>query len=265
MENFLNKIITQKKDEVIFLKNNFTKNDFENYKYFKKSTLSFSNAIKNKNKISIIGEIKKASPSKGIIRKNFDHLQIAKTYFENGVDAISILTDEKYFQGNIQFISEIYNFKSKPLLRKDFVIDEIQIYQAKAFGADAILLISEILDKTQIREYTLCANEIGLDVLLELHSEIQIDKIDFDINKIIGVNNRNLEDFSVDLNTICKISEFLYDGITLVAESGIKTKTDIDKLKQINVNAILVGETFMREDDISQTVQKFIKWCKIEN
>lgn len=265
MENFLNKIITQKKDEIKLIKNNFTKNDFENYKYFKIPTLSFSNSIKNEKKISIIAEIKKESPSKGIIRENFDHLQIAKTYFENGVDAISILTDEKYFQGNIQFISEISNFKSKPLLRKDFVIDEIQIYQARAFGADAILLISEILDKTQIKEYTLCANEIGLDVLLELHSEKQIDKIDFDINKIIGVNNRNLEDFSVDLNTVNKISEILDDDITLVAESGIKTKADIDKLKNINVNAILVGETFMREENISKTVQQFIEWCKIEN
>lgn len=265
MENFLNKIVIQKKDEVKLIKNNFTKNDFENYKYFKLPTLSFPNALKNKNKISIIAEIKKASPSKGIIRENFDHLQISKTYFKNGVDAISILTDEKYFQGNIKFISEISDFKSRPLLRKDFIIDEIQIYQARAFGADAILLICEILDKNQIKEYTLCAKEIGLDVLLELHSEKQIDKIDFDINKIIGVNNRNLEDFSVDLNTVNKISEILDDEITLVAESGIKTKDDIDKLKKIKINAILVGETFMREENINQTVQKFIEWCKIEN
>ncbi len=273
MKNFLDKILTQKKDEVNFIKKQFAKSDFENYKHFKSQTLSFPNSINRNNKISIIAEIKRASPSRGIIRENFNPAEIAQTYFDSGIDAVSVLTDEKFFQGSIQYLLEISNIKNKPLLRKDFIIDEIQIYQAKAFGADAILLISEILDKNQIKEFSLCANEIGLDVLLELHSENQIGKIDFDINKIIGVNNRNLEDFSVDLNSVYKISQILnvknhdnsQDEILLVAESGIKIKDDIDKLKQLNVNAILVGETFMRDENISKIVQQFIEWCRIEN
>jgi indole-3-glycerol phosphate synthase len=263
--NFLDTIIATKKQEVAGLKQNYSLSSFTDFEYYSQGTLSFSSSLRKEKAIAVIAEIKKASPSKGILKADFNHLEIAKTYFENKVDAVSVLTDEKFFQGNINYLKDIAQIKTAPLLRKDFIIDEMQIHQTKAFGADAVLLICEALDKEAITELTLCAKEIGLDILLELHSEKQLEKIDQSINKIIGVNNRNLETFEVSLTTSINLRQAFNEDIIFVSESGITTQKDILELKRIKTNAVLVGEHFMRLENSGSAIQEFKNWCRYES
>ncbi len=258
--NFLKRILTEKKNEVSILKQKYTINYFKNEEYFFNKTLNFSQSLTKANKISLIAEIKKTSPSKGILTHNFNHTNIAKIYMQYSTDAISILTDKKFFNGDIIYLKDIAQFKTVPILRKDFIIDEIQIYESKAYGADAILLIAEVLSKNQIDELTSAAAECGMDVLLELHSISQIDKIDFNKNKIIGINNRNLETFNVNINTTIQLLNHLPDNLTIVSESGINSKEDIESLKQTKVNAVLIGEYFMKSNNIEKTIQEFQKF-----
>lgn len=261
----LEEINEVKKEEVKKLKRDFTYSRFEDSEYFAKQKLSLTRALNNADRISIIAEIKKSSPSKGIIREDFNHLNIADIYLQNGADAISVLTDLKFFQGSINYLNEIAKFKTIPLLRKDFIIDEYQIYEAKSNGADAILLIAESLSANQINELTSAAEEIDLDVLLELHSANQTNKIDFSKNKIIGINNRDLSSFKVELDTINKISHFIPSQNILVAESGINTKEDIEFIKHTRSNAILVGEHLMSAVSIEDSLSELVSWCKYEN
>jgi indole-3-glycerol phosphate synthase len=259
----LDKIVEKKKEEVRNLKNRFSISSFEEMELYKKDNLRFIEKLNNE-KLSLICEIKKASPSKGIIRNNFNQIEIANTYFENGADAVSILTDENFFSGNISYLKEIASFKRASLLRKDFIIDGIQIYESKANGADLILLIGEILSKSQIADFTSLAKEIGLEVLLEIHSKEQLNKIDFDRNKLIGINNRNLNDFSVSLNTTTDLKKLIPENIFVVSESGISKKEDVAYLKNLRVNALLVGESLMKENDISLKIKEMRKWCDNE-
>lgn len=261
----LDEINEVKKEEVKKLRSDFTLSRFSDSEFFRKSRVSFYKALKNKDKISIIAEIKKASPSKGTIREDFNHLDIANIYMENGVDAISVLTDINFFKGSINYLIDIAKFKTVPLLRKDFIIDEYQIFEAKAYGADAVLLIAESLSKTQISELTAAAVESDLEVLLELHSIEELEKINFDQNKIIGINNRDLKNFKVDLQTTSKIGELIPNENLLVSESGIKTKTDIDFIKKTKVSAILVGEHLMSAQKIGNAVKELKEWSVNEN
>ena len=261
--NILEQILEVKKEEVAALKKRMSINSFKDSRFFNQIGLSLYNSLSGKT-ISIIAEIKKASPSKGIIREDFNHLKIAEIYFQQSVDAVSVLTDEKFFQGNISFLKDIAMIKQAPLLRKDFIIDEYQIFEAKANGADLILLICEALTKIQIRDLTQTALETGLEVLLELHSHEQLKKIDFELNKIIGVNNRNLEDFSVDLYTTYNIAKHLPDDVMLVSESGISKKEDIDLLRNSGANAVLVGEHLMRSPNIFDKLKELKEWCSNE-
>ncbi len=265
MSNILENIVEVKQDEVKFLRSNFTLSRFSDYQFFDTECIDFTNALSTKNEISIIAEIKKASPSKGIIRNDFNHLAIADVYMSNGADAISVLTDKKFFEGNVKYLEEIAKMKSIPLLRKDFIIDEYQVYEAKAYGADAILLISEILSAKQINELTNAAYELGMSVLLEMHSDSQLSKIDFSLNKIIGINNRDLTTFVTNIKTTGKIADKLPSDSILVSESGIQSNNDLEYLKTVNTNAILVGEHFMKSDDIKKAVLEMKKSCKIIN
>lgn len=265
--NFLNRILEVKREEVKQLKNKYSLNSFTEMEFFERKLFSFTDKVHtiNSNSLFIIAEIKKASPSKGIIKKDFNYLELAGQYLKYGVNAISILTDKKFFQGDIQFLQDIAKIKTVPLLRKDFIIDEYQVFEAKAFGADLILLICEALSKNQITELTHTASEIGLEVLLELHSERQLEKINFKLNPIIGVNNRNLEDFSVNLETTVKLSKLIPDEVILVSESGIAKKEDIDYLKSAEIDAILIGEHLMKSSNIGKNIQKLKEWCLYEN
>jgi len=259
--NFLDKILEVKKEEVKKLKQRFTFSSFMEEEFFNTQTISLTKSINKSGNISLIAEIKKASPSKGILIENFDHINIASIYMECSVQAISILTDNNFFKGHINFLKDIARIKTVPLLRKDFIIDEFQVYEAKASGADAVLLIAEALSKNQIDDLTSAAVECGMEVLLELHSISQLDKINFNKNNLIGINNRNLITFDVDLNTTLTVSKHLPEYVTIVSESGINNKEDINKIKQTKVNAVLVGEHFMKSNNIKETVKEFIQLC----
>ncbi len=261
MIDILEKIVEVKKDEVKLLKRDFTLSRFSDYEYFESDCLDFEKALAKSKSISIIAEVKKASPSKGIIRKDFNHLAIADVYMNNGADVISVLTDQQFFKGNISYLNEIAKHKSFPLLRKDFIIDEYQVFEAKANGADAILLISEILSANQIKELSNVAFELGIKVLLELHSGEHLKKIDFSLNKIIGINNRNLSNFATNLNTTKIISEQIKEDIIIVSESGISKKEDLDFLKLTKTNAVLVGEYFMRAKNIGDSLKEMKEFC----
>lgn len=265
MSNILSEIVEVKKEEVKLLKRDFTLSRFSDFEFFDSPCLSFDDALSKPDRISIIAEVKKASPSKGIIREDFNHLAISNIYMDNEVEAISILTDKNFFRGNISYLNDIAKIKVVPLLRKDFVIDEYQVYEAKANGADAILLIAEILSANQIIELSKAAYEIGMSVLLELHNENEISKIDFSLNKIIGINNRDLTNFKTDIKTTEIISSKLDEGIIIVSESGISNKANIDYLEKTNINAILVGEHFMKDDNIGNSLKLMKEFCSYEN
>jgi indole-3-glycerol phosphate synthase len=260
LANILDKILVDKRIEVAQQKKQFPLAQYlEQIKTLPRCR-NFHNAVTKKNPrgINVIAEVKKASPSAGLIRKNFDPLEIAKIYEKCGAEAISVLTDEKYFQGKLEYLTQIKNNVSVPVLRKDFIIDEYQIYQARAAGADAILLIGEAFAPTdgKIVDLMICAAELTLSVLLEVHgaeallrarSLIDFPKAHY---SVLGINNRNLATMQVDLNTTIRLAELAGDKRGLVAESGIKTREDVEKLKKCGATAILIGETLCKSENI---------------
>lgn len=211
----------------------------------KKSDYPFETALKTKD-ISFICEVKKASPSKGIIAEDFDYLQIAKDYEKAGAAAISVLTEPFWFKGADSYLREIADNVTVPLLRKDFTVDEFMIYEAKFLGASAVLLICSILDKATLKEYINIAHGIGLSALVEVHDEREVEMALSSGARIIGVNNRCLKTFEVDLSLSAKLKRLVPDSIIFVAESGIKSKEDVSEMRKINANAVLIGETLMR-------------------
>lgn len=208
----------------------------------------FKQALKDP-EIAIIAEVKKASPSKGLIAEDFDYIEIAKEYEQAGASAISVLTEPYFFQGSNDFLKEISENVNIPLLRKDFTIDEYMIWEAKSLGASAILLIVSILDDDQLKEYLDLAHGLGLSAIVETHDCDEIRTAMDAGAQIIGVNNRNLADFTVDINNSINLRSLVSDDITFISESGIKTKEDVTRLKENNVDAVLIGETLMRSDD----------------
>lgn len=263
--SFLSEILEVKKEEIKKLKAGRTLNSFGDEKYFSAPTRSLKNSLDRKDRLGLIAEIKKASPSKGVIKPDFNHMKIAETYLKCGADAISILTDKNFFQGDIRYINDIAEIKTVPLLRKDFIIDEYQIFEAKAFGADAVLLIAEALSAVQIKELSHAAAECNLEVLLELHSAAQLPKIDFTNNNLIGINNRNLESFEVNLNTTIELSKKIPQEIIVVSESGLSSESAIRQLLDVNVKAVLVGEHFMLLKNIEESINEFLRWTQFPN
>lgn len=215
----------------------------------------------NGSRISIIAEIKKASPSKGIIRNDFNPVCIARVYNDIDVDAISVLTETKFFQGKNEYIKRVKEVTSKPVLRKDFIVDEYQIYQTKAIGGDAILLIAAVLGSS-LKDFYKRAKEIDLHPLVEVHSlEELYTALEIGCD-IIGINNRDLKTFNVDLKTTERLLKYMPNGIIKVSESGIKSPEDIKYLRSIGINAVLIGETFMVKMDNSDEVRDFVKKSK---
>lgn len=199
--------------------------------------------------ISFICEVKKASPSKGMLDPSYPYLAIAKEYEAAGASAISVLTEPKYFLGSGEHLQDISQQVNTPTLRKDFVIDPYQIYEAKLWGASAVLLIAEILEEETLAQFITLAEHLGLSTLVESHSLPQLQKSLRCGAKIVGVNNRNLETFEVDITTSLKLREYVPDHILYVAESGIHSPQDIQRLTQHGVDAVLIGEAFMRSPD----------------
>ena len=213
--------------------------------------------------VALIAEVKKASPSKGVICPDFDPVRIAREYEAAGASCLSVLTDEKFFQGSLDYLRQIREAVKLPLLRKDFIIDERQILEAIEWGADAILLIVAILDEQQLRDYQALASAAGLAVLVEVHDEAELDRALAANAQLIGVNNRDLKSFKVVLATTERLAEKLWASPggrekLLVAESGIFTRADVDRLKACGSGAILVGESLMRGGSIATKVRELI-------
>jgi indole-3-glycerol phosphate synthase len=234
----LDKIILEKKKEVAELK---------------KQRASLQEKLKE-DKLSLLAEIKKASPSKGLIQKNFDPAAQLKAYEEAGADCISILTDQKFFQGSNEILKEVRGLTELPILRKEFIIDPLQIYESFFIGADVILLIAAVLELEELKQLLDLTKKLNLEAIVEVHNQEELEEVIKTDAEIIGINNRNLNDFSVDLKTteiILKTIENkgLRDQYYFIAESGIKTKDDIEYLKKLGVDGVLIGETLMRAEN----------------
>jgi len=207
---------------------------------------------------AVIAEIKKGSPSKGVIREDFDPLEIAGIYQDNGATCLSVLTDEQFFLGHLSYLALIRETVSLPLLRKDFICDPYQIFESRAAGADAILLIAAMLDLNQLREFYSLAKEVHLDVLLEVHDEAEMEKALKTDCTLIGVNNRNLRTFATDLDTTGRLARMMPADRFLVTESGISNRGDINRLAADGAQAYLIGESMMREADIGQKLRELL-------
>lgn len=224
----------------------------------KNQTKDFKKALSGDN-LSVICEVKKASPSKGLIRPDFHPLEIAKEYESAGANAISCLTEEYYFKGSSKYLKEISENVNIPILRKDFIIDEYQIYEARVIGASAILLIAAVLDEETLDRFYKLASSLSLQSLVEVHNEEELQKALNIGAEIIGINNRNLKTFEVDLNTTGKLASLIPNEKLIVSESGIKDNLDMKAVHNLGASAVLIGETLMRSDDIDKTLKELKK------
>jgi indole-3-glycerol phosphate synthase len=208
--------------------------------------------------VNIIAEVKRRSPSKGVIRENFDPEKITRNYTANGAAAISVLTEEDFFDGSLDYLSRAREVTPLPLLRKDFIFDEYQIYEAAHAGADAILLIVAMLDDQRLNELLATAYSLGLDVLVEIHNREEMEKALCHDVRLLGVNNRNLRTFETTLEVSLQLAADVPRGVTLVSESGIRTRADIDRLRGAGFNALLIGEELMRAEDEGKALRELV-------
>lgn len=222
---------------------------------FPKGDFAFEKALK-KEEIAFICECKKASPSKGLIAPDFPYLEIAREYEEAGADCISVLTEPKWFLGKDDYLREIASTVSVPCIRKDFTVDEYMIYEAKLLGASAVLLICSILSEGQIREYIGICDELGLSALVETHDEAEVETALSAGARLIGVNNRNLKDFTVDTGNSRRLREKIPKEVLFVSESGVRNAEDVENLRRIGADAVLVGETLMRAEDKKKKLEE---------
>jgi len=216
----------------------------------------FKGAISLPGKISLICEIKRASPSSGLILRDFHPKKIAQIYDKNGAAAISVLTEDKYFQGDVLHLFSVKQSVNIPILRKDFIIDEYQLYESRAFGADALLLIASILDGARISQFVKITKNLGMEALVEVHSGEDLEKVLSTPAEIIGINNRNLKDFTVDLNVTKELRKKIPREKIVVSESGIKTREDVLLLKNTGINAILIGQVLLESEDIGRKLEE---------
>ena len=254
MMNILERIVENK---ILQIEKEKIKNPLRNLINMENEVIRDFEVALTGNGIAIIAEVKKASPSKGIIDPDFDPIKTALNYEKYGVDAISVLTEKKYFLGNDQNIKLVKEKASMPILRKDFIIDKYQIYQSLFLGADAILLIAAVL-KNDLKAYYELATCLGLHCLVEVHDRDEIELTLESGCKIIGINNRDLNDFHVDIHTTEKLMEYIPTDKIIVSESGISSISDIKYLRSIGANAVLIGESFMRKPE---SVKDFLKVC----
>lgn len=261
---FLDKIVATKQREVAELKRSFSVAAAERTIAGMAPCRGFERALTENRKrpVGLIAEVKKASPSKGLIRADFEPVALAKAYERAGTDCISVLTDVDYFQGSNDYLRAVREAVSVPLLRKDFTIDISQIYEARVIGADAILLIAAILTTAQMKEFLAEARALGLDALVEVHDRDELDRaLELDAT-LIGINNRNLKTFVTDLDTTRQLIEHIPEGRTVVSESGISTPADMASLQSAGAKAVLVGEHFMRQPSVEQAVRDLMDRLK---
>jgi len=258
--NILDKIIARKKEEISDSKSKIYLQQLKDSEFFNRKTLSLKKTLQSKS--GIIAEFKRQSPSKGIINNQISPLEVASAYEKYGASAVSILTDQDFFGGSFEDILRVRNHINIPILRKDFMIDEYQFYEAKLIGADVILLIAACLSPSQILEFTELAHELDLEVLLEIHTEEELKHINKSID-FVGINNRNLKDFKVDLQHSVNLKNQLPENILSVAESGIYNEDDFKYLKEKGFNGFLMGEYFMKNENPGNKFSEFVSNVKI--
>lgn len=255
---FLEKILAVKREEIKIDQQREPLKNLEEKIMNLPSTRSLSQALQKERKISLIAEVKKASPSKGVIRADFQPVQIAQIYESSGANALSVLTDQEFFQGSLTYLEEIKKVVGLPLLRKDFILDEYQVYQARAYGADAILLIAAALEKSRLEELLALASQLQLECLVEVHDQQELELVLETRTQIIGINNRNLHTFQTDLQTTRELVNLIPQEKIVVSESGINSREEVESLAKAGVKAVLVGESLMRSLDIASKVQELM-------
>ncbi|NEP81830.1 MAG: indole-3-glycerol phosphate synthase TrpC [Okeania sp. SIO3B3] len=262
-QNILEEIVWYKEKEVDYLRDKQSLIELKKKINLMSAPLDFLATLSTgKTQPAVIAEVKKASPSKGVIREDFEPVTIAKAYQQNGASCISVLTDKKFFQGSFEYLSNIRKNVDLPLLCKDFLIYPYQIYLARLYGADAVLLIAAILSDQDLKYFIKIVNALGMTALVEVHSLIELDRIlAIEGVKLVGINNRNLADFSVDLQTTCKLMEARRKeleklGILVVSESGIHGYQDVNVVKNAGVDAVLIGESLMKKADPGEALLK---------
>jgi len=257
----LKEIILKKKERIALAKQALPEEELK----LKAQTLTparpFIEAINKPRQISLIAEIKKASPSQGLLRQDFNPAEIARIYQDAGVQAISVLTEEDYFLGNIAYINEIKNLSAAPVLRKDFILEPYQVYESRFYGADAILLIADLLTQDELTQFTAIASELGMDYLVEVRNERELKKV-LKLKNIplLGINNRDLHTLEVDFKTTEKLFTLIPKDKVVVVESGIKSSQDVLFLKILGVSAVLIGTAFMQAENISRKVEELMGW-----
>lgn len=254
---FLDKIVAVKHKEVEALAAHFSLAEAEQRIAAMPACKGFEQALREPRRagMGLIAEVKKASPSKGLIRADFDPVKLAKIYEDAGADCISVLTDVDFFQGAGSYLEEVRASVNVPLLRKDFTIDPLQIYEARLLGGDAILLIAAILTAQQLSEYHDLAKSLGMDVLVEVHDQPELETV-LGLGKatLVGINNRNLQTFVTDIKTTEQLSALVPDDVLLISESGISRADEVSYLQSVGARGLLIGEHFMRQPDVGQAV-----------
>lgn len=258
MTTILDKIVATKREEIARSKSQVAEERLREQLDDAPVVRNFFAALAADGPIKLIAEVKKASPSKGVIREDFEPVEIARTYEANGATCLSVLTDEQYFQGNLDYLREIRASVDLPVLRKDFILDSYQLVEARVAGADAVLLIAECLDDCNLRKLFNEAIELGMTPLVELYEPENLPRVLDAGATLIGVNNRDLRTFEVDLNHTIRMRDKIPDKCLLVGESGIHSRADAERLEQAGVDAILVGEHLMSQDDIGAAMRTLL-------
>jgi len=253
----LQKIVENKKEEVARQKEILPLGELRQMLADRPPTRDFDGAIRNRD-CAVIAEVKRSSPSKGRIRKDFDPVGIAEIYEDNGASAISILTEQKFFEGRAAYIPQIGRSVKLPLLRKDFIIDPYQINEARVLGADALLLIARLLEAGELRDFIGLSSELGLAALVEVHDETDLEKAICAGARVVGINNRDLATFRTDFAVSIRLARMVPKGVTVVSESGIDSRGDIEMLMEAGIHAFLVGESLMREQDIGKKLRELL-------
>lgn len=258
MVNILDRIVETKRAEVAEARRRLPWEELEAQAAEAPPVRDFRGSLRGPGPIRLIAEVKKASPSAGVIREGFDPIAIARAYQAHGADAISVLTDVPYFQGHLSYLARIRATVALPLLRKDFLIDEYQVVEARMAGADAVLLIAEILDDETMGRLLERAWSLGMEALVEIYEEENLDRVLSAGARVVGVNNRDLRSFRVDLEHSFRIRERVPSDVVFVSESGIRDRRDVERLEEAGVDAILVGETLMRQPEIGRAVEELM-------
>jgi indole-3-glycerol phosphate synthase len=260
--SILDEIVATKRREVEAARRRMPLEELETQAAESPPARDFRAALDGPGPIRLIAEVKKASPSAGVIRPDFDPIVIARAYQAHGADCLSVLTDAPYFQGHLSYLARIRAAVVLPLLRKDFLIDEYQVVEARVAGADAILLIAEILDDARMAALLERARGLGMSALVEFHDAANLPRVLAAGADLVGINNRDLKRFVTDLELTLRLRDRIPPGVVLVAESGIRTRQDVRRLEAAGVDAILVGETLMRSPDIGAAVEELLGLCE---